>query len=112
MNCVFHIAPRSHWQQAQQVGVYRASSLETEGFIHCSTVSQVIRTANTFFQGQRDLVLLRIDPARLNSELRYDVIETGERFPHLYGALNLNAVTQVIDFEPSSDGTFTLPALL
>jgi uncharacterized protein (DUF952 family) len=109
MNCVFHIAPRSHWQQAQKMGVYRASSLETEGFIHFSTVTQVIRTANTFFQGQRGLVLLYIDPNRLNSELRYDVIETGERFPHLYGALNLDAVIQVVDFEPGGDGKFTLP---
>jgi uncharacterized protein (DUF952 family) len=32
-----------------------------------------------------------------------------ERFPHIYGPLNLDAVTQVLPFEPSDDGLFSLP---
>ncbi len=105
---IFHITPRSHWQQAQQVGEYRAASLETEGFIHCSKAEQVVWVANQFYRGVADLVLLQIDPAKLTAELRYDVIETGEQFPHLYGALNLDAVVQTIEFAPQADGTFSL----
>lgn len=111
MALILHITPRSHWQEAQQDGVYRAESLETEGFIHCSTCPQVVATANTFFRGQTGLVLLCIESDRVQSEIRYETVN-GNQYPHLYGLLNLNAVTQAIDFEPNADGDFTLPSAL
>ncbi|MDX2216822.1 MAG: DUF952 domain-containing protein [Oculatellaceae cyanobacterium bins.114] len=106
---IFHITTRSHWQQAQSLGEYRAPSLDTEGFIHCSKADQVVWVANQFYQNSPELVLLCIDPNRLTAKLCYDAIETGDYFPHLYGALNLDAVTQAIAFPPLSDGTFALP---
>ena len=68
--------------------------------------------ANQFYRGVPDLVLLVIAPAQLTAELRHDVIETGETFPHLYGELNLSAVVQVVDFPPEADGSFRLPRSL
>jgi uncharacterized protein (DUF952 family) len=112
MNWIFHITPRSHWEQAQQAGSYRADSLDTEGFIHCSTPAQVVRVADLFYRGQSGLVLLCIDPERLNAELIYEEVEEKQRFPHLYGALNLDAVVQVVDFHPNSEGRFELPAAI
>lgn len=109
---IFHITSRSQWQQAQLVGEYRADSLETEGFIHCSHATQIVWVANLFYRGAADLVLLQIDPAKLIAPLQYDAIETGEKFPHIYGGLNLDAVVQVIDFPPQSDGTFALPTAI
>lgn len=109
MSLIFHITPRSKWHAAQQAGVYHCESLETEGFIHCSTSAQVVKVANWFYKGQEGLVLLGIESDRLQSELRYEAIETGEAFPHLYGELNLDAVVQVFEFPPSADGTFAFP---
>jgi uncharacterized protein (DUF952 family) len=106
---IFHITSRSDWEQAQLRGEYLAASLETEGFIHCSNANQVVWVANQFYRNMPDLVLLCIDPTKLKAELRYDLIETGDSFPHLYGTLNLEAVIQIIDFPPNSDGTFELP---
>ena len=111
MALILHITTRSHWQNAQQDGVYRAESLKTEGFIHCSTPAQVVTTANRFFRGQTGLVLLCIESDRVQAEIRYEAVH-GDQFPHLYGALNLDAVMQAIDFEPNADGNFTLPPAL
>jgi len=97
---IFHITTRSQWEQAQQLGEYRADSLETEGFIHCSTIDQVVGVANRYYLGQTGLVLLKIECDRLKARLQFDAIETGELFPHLYGALNLDAIVQVLEFEP------------
>jgi uncharacterized protein (DUF952 family) len=106
---IFHITTCLAWQQAQENGEYRAASLGTEGFIHCSEIDQVAWVANQFYQNVPNLVLLQINPNKLTAELRYDEIETGDRFPHVYGALNLDAVENVIDFSPSPDGLFQRP---
>jgi uncharacterized protein (DUF952 family) len=122
MQLVFHITTRDRWQSAQQVGTYEAESLETQGFIHCSTLEQVAPVANAIFAGETDLVLLWIDVDKLRSPLRFELPinpHTGqpepnvtEQFPHLYGALNLEAVIKATDFEPDADGTFNQPVLL
>src|SRR5262249_30183226 len=97
---ILHIISRAAWSQAQQDGSYRPPSLEREGFIHFSKPMQVIRTANHFYKGQRDLVLLVVDPAKVAADIRYEPPaenpNSSERFPHIYGALNLDAVIRVV----------------
>jgi uncharacterized protein (DUF952 family) len=108
---ILHITSRAEWEAAQRQGVYAADSLAAEGFIHCSTPAQVLGPANAFFRGQAGLVLLQIDPSRLMSPLVYeDLYAGGQDFPHIYGPLNLDAVTGVVDFPPGPDGAFVLPA--
>lgn len=108
---LFHITPRADWERALRQGVYRAASLRREGFIHCSGRTQVVRVANTFYRGRRNLLLLVIDPARVQPAIRHERVD-GRRFPHIYGPLNLDAVVRVLEFPPRRDGTFALPAAL
>ena len=110
MALILHITSRSAWQQADRLGRYDSDTLTSEGFMHCSTPAQLLATANRFFLGQSGLVLVCIDSDRVEAEIRYEESEPGERFPHIYGPLNLDAVTQVLEFEPQSDGSFTLPS--
>lgn len=98
---IFHIARRSTWDAAVADGAYRQSTvdrtLEEEGFIHASTADQVQGVADRYYQDVADeLVLLVIDPERLDVELRWDESPThGERFPHIYGPLDVGAVVEV-----------------
>lgn len=104
---IFHITSRATWESALGAGIYEADSLATEGFIHCSTADQYIWVANQRFRGRTDLVLLHIDPARLRSEVRYENLEGGETlFPHVYGAIPILAVLNVVPLRPGEDGTF------
>lgn len=113
MSLLVHIARYEDWKKAQKEGEYRTSSLAQEGFIHCSTLFQVVGVANTMFHGEKGLVLLCLDPILLEAEVRYeDCYQTGQAFPHLYGPLNLDAVVDVLDFRPDSDGKFALPEVL
>ena len=114
---IFHITSRAAWIEAQAKGSYTAPSLATEGFIHCSTLFQVLPVANTFYKGQSELILLEIEPTLLSSTLKWEPpsggtplpgVAEGEMFPHIFGALNLNAVIKIVDLE-STDGMFTLP---
>lgn len=108
---IYHIAERRVWDQALANGEYRVSSLVTEGFIHLSTKAQFIRVANFLFRGQKNLVLLEVDETLLQSELKYDPVGD-EKFPHLYGPLNVNAVVKVHEFPTEADGTFQIPKSL
>jgi uncharacterized protein (DUF952 family) len=110
---IIHATSRTSWLAAQGSGAYTADSLEAQGFIHCSKATQVLRVVNTYYAGQRGLVLLVIDPARLTSELRWEpgADLASELFPHIYGPLNLDAVVKVVDLEPGPDGIFSLPTL-
>lgn len=117
---VIHLASSDAWLAAVEQGVYRAESLSSEGFIHCSTKSQIVGVANTFYRGQSDLVLLVLDPQKLEAELKWEPpaepepahASPGELFPHVYGPINLDAVTKVIPFEPDEEGIYALPEAL
>ncbi len=109
MNTILHITGADRWTQAKNLGSYRSNTLTTEGFIHCSTYAQVIGSANRFFKGLHDLVILVIDIDRVTSEIRYEGTDPNNLFPHIYGELNIAAVTRVIDLEATADGLFIMP---
>ena len=69
---IFHIVKRIEWEDAVRRGRYVPESLHVEGFIHCSAPAQVIDTANRFYRGQKDLIVLCIDETRVAAELRYE----------------------------------------
>jgi len=78
------------------------------------------RTADKYYAGVRGLVLLVIDPAKVKVGVREEPsgswllenpdvsheLYTGELYPHIYGAINLDAVLRVVAYEPDSDGVF------
>jgi len=117
---ILHLASNDAWLAAVESGTYHADSLSTEGFIHCSKPSQIVSVANSFYRGQHGLVLLVIEPSKLEAELKWEPpaepepthAHEGDMFPHIYGPLNIDAVTEIIPFEPAVDGTFSLPDTL
>jgi uncharacterized protein (DUF952 family) len=105
---ILHITTKEAWQTA--VDNYIPEGFAEEGFIHCSTVEQVLKPANEMFHGRRDLILLCIDEEIVQAEVLYeDCYETGQAFPHIYGPLNTSAVVEIVDFPSNKDGSFSLP---
>jgi uncharacterized protein (DUF952 family) len=113
MKLILHITHKQDWADAQRNGFYSVPSLATEGFIHCSTPEQVVAVAERFYAGQHGLVLLILDSDRIQPEVRYEAgtDKPDESFPHVYGTINLDAVTRVLDFEPDHAGRWSLPPL-
>ncbi len=113
---IYHIAVRADWEQALASGAYTTSTvgktLAQEGFIHASQASQVASTANAYYRDvPGDLVLLVIDPGRLDAEVRYEDVPGAELpFPHVYGPLNVGAVLAAVPLAPGTDGMFGFPA--
>jgi uncharacterized protein (DUF952 family) len=108
---IFHIALAKEWSDA--IEAYRPWRFEEDGFIHCSTASQIMRVARERFRGRADLVLLRIDPELVDREVRLENLEgEDELFPHIYGELDLSAVTGLEPLVVGADGEFVTPTLL
>lgn len=109
---ILHITSKQDWSDAQVQGEYTAPSLASEGFIHFSTDKQAIHVANAFYKGRIDLVLLVVDETRLKPNVKWeapagpaaDNISQADLFPHVYGPVNLDAVTSVLEFPPDADG--------
>jgi uncharacterized protein (DUF952 family) len=115
---IYHLTSRQAWSEARSRGEYRAESLESEGFIHCSTAMQVLPVAEKYYKGQSDIILLNIDPALLTSELRWEPpsggapppgVPEGDLFPHIYGPINLDAVVKAYDLQLNPDGSYQTP---
>lgn len=105
-----HLCPTEEWLSARTRGELRPESLASTGFVHLSTPEQVHLPANRLYRGRDDLVLLHIDPARLDSPIRWEPgVATDPQsmlFPHLYGALPVAAVINVTSYRPAADGAF------
>jgi glutathione S-transferase len=100
---IYHLAQADDWHAARVAGEYRRSSrgltLEQVGFIHASYAHQIAATHQRFYSDAGPLKLLVLDPQRLAAlgvPLRPEPAPgSGELFPHVYGALPLEAVLQV-----------------
>jgi uncharacterized protein (DUF952 family) len=109
---IYKICSASAWREAERQGVYRGSADDIrDGFIHFSLPSQVAETARKHFHGQTGLFLVEVDADVLGDALRWEPSRSDELFPHLYGELDLGAVTNVLDMRARADGSHDIPEL-
>jgi len=110
MAVIYHLTDMITWSEALEKGLYRVASLETEGFIHCSTAEQVMDIANGIYRNRPELIMLQIETDLLESRVVYENLEGGSRmFPHIYGPLPVAAVLDVIELSKGNDGLFARP---
>lgn len=108
-----HLAERSVWEEAAGRPAYLPREWERDGFIHLSSIDQVLTPANRFYRGRDDLVALVLDAHFLGSAVVWEPgTDTDELFPHLYASLPLEAVLVEVPFPPGPTGGFTLPPAL
>ena len=109
---IYKICPASAWREAERQGVYRGSADDhRDGYIHFSTAAQVPETARKHFFGQTGLFLIAVDADALGEALRWEPSRNNELFPHLYGDLELGAVTSILDLRTRADGSHDVPEL-
>lgn len=99
---IYHVTFKRDWEGALATGEYRLSTrgarLADVGYIHGSFANQVQRIGAYVFRDTSDpLVVLVVDPGRLNARVEVENLEGGdEGFPHIYGPLPASAVLDVL----------------
>jgi len=107
---LYKITPTLLWACAEREGRVPWAPVDLEdGFVHLSTAAQVRETARRHFEGQRELLLVQVDPSNIpDSRLRWEPSRGGALFPHVYGDIPLTAVTWVKPL-PLIDGMHVFP---
>ena len=96
---IFHIASDQDINSYQTRGEYRCASLDLEGFIHCCDRDQLASVVNRYYQHVDHLQLMLLDPDKLTHPLiRENTVGGSELFPHVYGVINKEAVTDIVPF--------------
>jgi len=91
---IYHIVTPEFWA-GFETELYRAKSLETEGFIHCSFAEQLDSVIARYYKNEKRIVVLEIDPERLMSRLVNEPSTGNEIYPHIYGPINRYAIVRV-----------------
>lgn len=110
---IFKIVQTADWLVAEREGRFEGSAHDKhDGFMHFSTAKQLAETLSRHYAGMGDLLLLAVDESKLNSDLKWEFSTSrGERFPHLYGALNTSALKWKHRLARDAEGTHIIPAM-
>ena len=92
---VYHIVRPADWEDWKDKTFYEAASLEPEGFIHCSFEDQVADVIERYYGDADEVIVLKIDTGKLISKLIAEPSTNNELYPHIYGPINLDAVTEL-----------------
>jgi len=99
---VYHIVLPDVWEEAKNNDSYAADSLAAEGFIHCSYEHQLDAVLGRYYSAKK-VVILKLNTAKLTSELVEEPSTNNEIYPHIYGSINLDAVTSVEERDLTAD---------
>ena len=93
---VYHIVLPDDW--AAFIGeLYRAASLETEGFIHCSFAEQLDAVIERYYSNALSIIVLEIESDLLISRMIKEASTNNEIYPHIYGPINRSAIVSVTE---------------
>ena len=91
---IYHIVLPEVWA-AFDTDLYRAPSLESEGFIHCSFAGQLDAVIERYYGGADEIVVLEIETESLMSRVLNEASTGNEIYPHIYGPINRDAIVRV-----------------
>ncbi len=92
---IYHVVTPSHFSKFKDQCDYTIESLDIEGFIHCCDENQIPLIIQRYFAGEKELHILKIDTKKLKPTVKVEQAKNGEWFPHIYGKINKDAITEI-----------------
>jgi uncharacterized protein (DUF952 family) len=109
MDITFHLVPKVYFDALDPRVDYVPNEYGRDEFIHCTDgAEEMARTANRYYQANPEPhYYLYIDKALVRAPIRYD--DAARLYPHIYGALNRDAIVARRTAQRRADGTFMSP---
>jgi uncharacterized protein (DUF952 family) len=94
---IIHWITRREWEKDLINDYVGKESVEKYGFMHCSEPDTFYEVAPYLKDIDEESVLLVIDTDKVRSEIVWEnPDDQGRNFPHIYGQLNKDAITNVL----------------
>ena len=105
----FHLVAAEYYRDCDRKVPYLPAAFDADGFIHCTDGAEnVAEVANRYYRDDRRMyVVLVIDTARVLARVVYE--DPARIYPHIYGALNRDAIVDVQPILRAADGSFLPP---
>jgi uncharacterized protein (DUF952 family) len=105
---IYHLVPRDYWEAQPTDRPYMPPDYESEGFIHCTRGDeQLAVVANRYYwHDPREWLVLVLDEQAVTAQIKYEPGSDLKLYPHIYGALNRDAIREVRRMPRAADGTF------
>lgn len=102
----YHLVPEAVWESQNLARYYEPEPFAQEGFIHCTdTLEELIAVGNRYYrEDPRAFMVLAIDCEQVEAPVIYE--DEHQLFPHIYGALNTDAVLSARPVSRAPDGRF------
>jgi uncharacterized protein (DUF952 family) len=112
MTIIYHLAPVDYWEAQPADRPYVPADFSREGFIHCTQgEEQLTVVANRYYRNDpRAWLVLVLAEQAITAEIKYEPGRDGVLYPHIYGALNRDAIREILLMPRDPDGTFRLLA--
>jgi uncharacterized protein (DUF952 family) len=105
IDLIYKITTVQAWASAAVCGAFTGSPDDLrDGYIHLSAAHQLVATAEKYYAGIPDLVLVAVAPSVLGTALKWEPSRGGDLFPHLYGDLPTESVHWVRPMPLGVDG--------
>jgi len=96
---IYYVLTEDEWELAKGEDEYWPSDFDERGYIPCANQDQTEHLVDELMLNDDPLVLLTIDSQKLESVIIYeDVHEKGRMNPHIYGYINIDAITEVEEY--------------
>ncbi len=92
---IYHIVLPETWEKFKNQDFYKAESLKTEGFIHCSFANQLDGVLQRYYKNAGKVLILTLDTEKLTSELVNEASTNNEIYPHIYGKINKSSIVNI-----------------
>ena len=108
-NIIYKIFLQMEWNEMLANRCFSGSvDDKRDGFIHLSTSIQLAETLSKHFHGQDSIVVAEVDAEKNSELLKYEFSRGGNKFPHLYGNLELSSIIDYWTLSPNDKGAYDL----
>ena len=108
---IYKICSTKNWKIAKQIGAFKGFGIDLiDGYIHFSSKNQVKETAKLHFNGEKALLLLKVETKNL--EIKWEKSRNNQLFPHLHDELPLSEIVSVFELKLDENNNHLFPSYL